>query len=140
MGKVDVRGPMSTVAMLKNRPKSPFHNRSTFLWGGHLAGGHGHAVFLPQNNQSSSMKDVTIPRLFVGKRHRRVLTVGNINCDALWNSSPAIFAVFDSFLKAEFNTRIIAANVETILFFPALIFDLYINRFRRWLNHNPTQI
>jgi len=105
-----------------------------------MIGGHGNGVFLPQNNQSSSMKDVTIPRLFVGKRHRRALTVGNINSDALWNSSPAIFAVFDSFLKAEFNTRIIAANVETVLFFPALIFGLYINRFRRWLNHNPTQI
>ncbi len=94
--------------------------------------GHGNGVFLPQNNQSSSMKDVTIPRLFVGKRHRRALTVGNINSDALWNSSPAILAVFESFLKAEFNTRIIAANVETVFFFPALIFDLYINRFRRW--------
>jgi hypothetical protein len=44
--------------------------------------GHGNAVSLPQNNQSSSMRDVTIARLIVGKRHSRVLTVGNINSDA----------------------------------------------------------
>ncbi|MEG4999750.1 hypothetical protein QUB13_18945 [Microcoleus sp. B4-D4] len=28
--------------------------------------GHGHAVSLPQNNQFSSVKDVTIPGLIVG--------------------------------------------------------------------------
>jgi hypothetical protein len=28
------------------------------------------------------MRDVTIARLIVGKRHSRVLTVGNINSDA----------------------------------------------------------
>ncbi|WP_333031858.1 MULTISPECIES: hypothetical protein [unclassified Microcoleus] len=43
--------------------------------------GHGSAVSLPQNNQSSSIKNVTIARLIVGKRHCRVLTVGNINSD-----------------------------------------------------------
>ena len=32
--------------------------------------GHGNAVSLPQNNQSSSMKDVTIDRFIFRKRHR----------------------------------------------------------------------
>ncbi|MEG4961120.1 MULTISPECIES: hypothetical protein [unclassified Microcoleus] len=45
--------------------------------------GHGNAVSLPQNNHEHSIIDVTIARLIVGKRHGRVLTVGNI-----WSVSP----------------------------------------------------
>ena len=45
-------------------------------------GGNGIAVSLPPNNHEHSMRDVTIARLIFGKRHCRVLTVGNINFDA----------------------------------------------------------
>ncbi len=44
----------------------------------HGNGGHGSAVSLPQNNHEHSMRDVTIARLIVGKRHCRVLILGNI--------------------------------------------------------------
>jgi hypothetical protein len=37
-----------------------------------MIGGHGNGVFLPQNNQSSSMKDVTIPRLIVATEETAV--------------------------------------------------------------------
>ncbi|MCC3411812.1 hypothetical protein [Microcoleus sp. PH2017_02_FOX_O_A] len=38
--------------------------------------GDGNAVSLPGNNHEHSMRDVTIARLIVGKRHCRVLKVG----------------------------------------------------------------
>lgn len=51
-----------------------------------MIGGHGNGVFLPQNNQSSSMKDVTIPRLIVATEetampfpYRKILNFP-INC------------------------------------------------------------
>ncbi|MEG4202383.1 hypothetical protein QUA20_00385 [Microcoleus sp. Pol7_A1] len=48
----------------------------------HGNGGHGNAVSLPQNNPSNSIRDVTIARLIVGKRHCRILILGNINSHA----------------------------------------------------------
>ncbi|MEG4962294.1 MULTISPECIES: hypothetical protein [unclassified Microcoleus] len=45
-------------------------------------GGHGNAVSLLQNNHQHSIRDLTIARLIVGKRHCRVLIVGNVNSDA----------------------------------------------------------
>ncbi len=45
-------------------------------------GGHGNAVSLLQNNHQHDLRDLTIARLIVGKRHCRVLIVGNVNSDA----------------------------------------------------------
>ena len=53
------------------------YNHRQYGKGGHRTP----AVSLSQNNQSSSMRDVTIARLLVGKRHCRVLIVSNSSSD-----------------------------------------------------------